>query len=81
MTYGVLLAMITCNPIKYWKMIPGLLSLIVFSLFREIVFANKIIAVWQMDPARHWLYSGFVTLLGVLLFLFWRRLSKDLANA
>jgi len=81
MTYGVLLAMVTYNPSKYWRMIPGLLSLIVFSLFRGIVFSGKTIAVWQMEPVRHWLYSGFVALLGILLFLFWWRLRKDMAGS
>ena len=68
--FGLMLAVAAKDPVAYRSFLTVGVVLIALRVFQRLVFADKIIGTFQVDPGRHWLATGFILLLGVLLAAF-----------
>ena len=75
-TFGLMLLLAVTNPLKYRAVLTVAMALIAVRLIQRVVFADKVIEVFEVPEARYWGSCLFVALLGVGVFLFWRQLGR-----
>ena len=79
--FGLMLAVAAIDPVKYRAFISVGIALIALRLLQRVVFADKVMATFDVAAGRYWGTFVWVLLLGVLLAVFRRQLGRAQAAA
>jgi hypothetical protein len=66
------------NPVKNRAAVTIGLLLFVLRVVQRVVFAEKVMTVFQIPPVNYWVYGGVVLLLGAALGVFRWKLYRDM---
>lgn len=78
--FACMLFVISTDPVKYRALLTVAIVLIVLRVGQRFYFSSKVMEVFQVPETRYWMSTGFVLLLGVLLFLFRQQVGREPAR-
>ncbi len=78
--FACMLFVISTDPVKYRALLTVAIVFIVLRVGQRFYFSSKVMEVFQVPETRYWISTGFVLLLGVLLFLFRQQVGREPAR-
>jgi hypothetical protein len=78
LAFALLMAAAAWNPVKNRAAVTIGLLLFVLRVVQRVVFAEKVMTVFQIPPVNYWVYGGVVLLLGGALGVFRWKLYRDM---
>ena len=75
--FGLMAAIAARDPVRYRPLVSVAVVLVALRLIQRVLFADKVMKVFEVEPTRFWLDSAFVLVFGVLLLLLWLKLRRE----